>query len=197
MPTMTDASSPLSASLHTPVLLLAMPQVMDPFFQRSVILLLHHDDEGSFGFIVNRPTEILITEVLSGMEIDWTGPDDATAYFGGPVQPEVGTVLFAGREEAGNEVAPGLRVSRHVQDLASLAPAPPERFRLILGYAGWSSGQLVDEIQRNDWLTAPVDDALIFAGEPAEAWRGALRSVGVDPDTLPAWTSPDGAGGAN
>ena len=74
-----------SATLSTPVLLLAMPQVLDPFFHRSVVLLIRHEDEGSLGFIVNRPTGIKVNEILKGMEVDWRGREDTVAYFGGPV----------------------------------------------------------------------------------------------------------------
>ena len=142
---------------------MAMPQVLDPFFHRSVVLLLHHDDEGSFGFIVNRPTGIQVSEILKGMEIRWEGGEEAVAYFGGPVQPQLGTVLFSpvldettDPEDTATEVAPGVALTQHVGDLARLAEAPPDRFRLLLGYAGWGEGQLMEEILRNDWLTAPV-----------------------------------------
>ena len=90
--------SPMSAAdsgLTTPVLLVAMPQVLDPFFQRSVVLLIHHEDEGSFGFIINRTTGIRLAEILQGMEVEWQGDGEAVAHFGGPVQPQLGTVLFA------------------------------------------------------------------------------------------------------
>lgn len=181
--------------LQTPVFLLAMPQVQDPFFRRSVVLLLHHTQEGSFGFIVNRPTEIQLAEILEGMEIDWHGARDATAYFGGPVQSQLGTVMFSGRgsepvpEMSGTEVCPGIRISQHLEDLGRLADEPPERFRLFLGYAGWGAGQLVEEIVRNDWITAPVDHDLVFSGRPDDTWAKALESVGVDPASLPSWTA--------
>lgn len=180
-------------------MLLAMPQVADPFFRKSVVLLLAHQEEGSFGFIVNRPTELKVVEILRDLEIEWRGDPAVRARFGGPVQPQVGTVLFAGGEElpelpGATEVLPGIRLSQNLAELARLAEQPPERLRLLLGYAGWGAGQLVSEIVRNDWLTAPVDDALIFGETGEEAWRRGLRSVGVDPDTLPAWTdSDDGA----
>ena len=80
--------------LETPVLLLAMPQVLDPFFHKSVVLLIHHQDEGSLGFIVNRPTGIRVAEILSGLEIPWQGESETMAFFGGPVQPQLGTVIF-------------------------------------------------------------------------------------------------------
>jgi putative transcriptional regulator len=95
--------------------------------------------------------------------------------------------------EAATEVLPGIALTQHIGDLARLAETPPDRFRLFLGYAGWGSGQLIEEILRNDWLTAPVHTDLVFAADPEQAWAEALRSVGVDPAALPSWT-PDGGG---
>jgi len=191
---------PVSDSdLTTPLLLMAMPQVQDPFFHRSVVLLLHHESEGSFGFIVNRPTGIKISEILKGMEVGWQGHEDAVAFFGGPVQPQQGTVLFTpgalatnGEEETATEVLPGVALTQHIGDLSRLAEAPPDQFRLLLGYAGWGEGQLIEEILRNDWLVAPVRSDLVFAPDPETVWDEALRSVGVDPATLPSWTHQGG-----
>lgn len=185
----------IASDLTTPVLLLAMPQVVDPFFHKSVVLLLHHEEEGSFGFIVNRPTGIRLQEILEGMEVNWRGGEDAVAHFGGPVQPQLGTVLFSPgpvETEGATEVLPGVSITQHIGDLSRLAETPPADFRLFLGYAGWGSGQLLQEILRNDWLTAPVRSELIFAPDPEEVWSAALRSVGVDPSTLPSWTTPSG-----
>jgi putative transcriptional regulator len=105
----------------------------------------------------------------------------------------VGTVLFApvlpvgGPDDTATEVAPGLALTQHVGDLSRLAEAPPDRFRLLLGYAGWGEGQLMEEILRNDWLTAPLESDLIFTPEPDRMWSAALRSVGIDPAALPSW----------
>ena len=192
------AMSAADSGLSTPVLLVAMPQVLDPFFQRSVVLLIHHEDEGSFGFIINRTTGVRLTEILQGMEVSWRGGDEAVAHFGGPVQPQLGTVLFApgtAETEASTEVLPGVSLTQHIGDLVSLAETPPESFRLFLGYAGWGSGQLMDEILRNDWLTAPAQADLVFSADPDEVWAAALRSVGVDPAALPSWTPTPGGDG--
>lgn len=188
------------SDLTTPILLMAMPQVADPYFHRSVVLLLHHESEGSFGFIVNRPTVIKISEILKGMDVSWQGTDEAVAFFGGPVQPQLGTVLFApvlpgggnggatpGMEDTATEVIPGLALTQHIGDLSRLAEHPPDEFRLLLGYAGWGEGQLMEEIVRNDWLTAPATSELIFARDPEQIWDAALRSVGIDPASLPSW----------
>ncbi|HKI03850.1 MAG TPA: YqgE/AlgH family protein [Thermoanaerobaculia bacterium] len=181
------------SDLITPVLLMAMPQVLDPFFHRSVVLLLHHEDEGSFGFILNRPTGIKVSEILKGMDVGWEGREGVVAYFGGPVQPQLGTVLFSpvldetSPEDTATQVAPGVALTQHIGDLSRLAEAPPDDFRLLLGYAGWGEGQLMEEILRNDWLTAPVTSELIFAADPERVWDAALRSVGIDPAALPSW----------
>lgn len=208
-------ADPSPSSLEAPALLIAMPQVSDPFFHRSVVLLIHQDEEeGSFGLIVNRPTRMKVAEILNGLEIPWRGSEDATAYFGGPVQPQLGSVLFARSEGAPDappavesngggddlatvtEVAPGLGVSHHLGDLRALAQEPPERLRLFLGYAGWGEGQLVEEILRDDWLVAPVSPELVFAEETEGAWQRAVRSVGIDPASLPTF-SAGGDGAAN
>ena len=193
----------LEAELQAPLLLIAMPQILDPFFHRSVVLLVHHDAEGSLGFILNRPTAISVAEILQGMEIAWAGDEGAVAHFGGPVQPQLGTVLFApdrgnGHERSGAaSVCPGVSLTQHVGTLAELAVAPPPSFRLLLGYAGWGDGQLVEEILRNDWLTAPVEESLVFARDAEEVWSRALGSVGIDPGALPSWSPSHGEDDAN
>jgi putative transcriptional regulator len=195
--------TPQDGELQAPLLLIAMPQIVDPFFHRSVVLLVHHDGEGSLGFILNRPTAISVAEILQGMEIEWHGETALVAHFGGPVQPQLGTVLFSptrgnGEEPASAaEVCAGVSLTQHVGTLSHLAAAPPGRFRLLLGYAGWDAGQLIQEILRNDWLTAPATESLVFADDPEEIWRQALESVGVDPGALPSWSPDAGAEGAN
>lgn len=183
-----------SDDLRPPILLLAMPQVQDPFFHKSVVLLLHHQDEGSLGFIVNRPTGVKISEILEDLKMSWLGEDSAPAFFGGPVEPQIGTLLFhsdpaTAATVASNEVCPGVAWTQHAGDLENLAEEPPSAFRLLLGYAGWGEGQLIQELLRNDWLTAPVREDLIFNDNPEEVWRLALESVGIDPVQLPPVTS--------
>jgi putative transcriptional regulator len=175
-----------------------MPQVQDPFFHESVVLLVHHGEDGSFGLIVNRPTDLKIVDILDGMELNWKGSPDSLAFFGGPVQPQQGTVLYRGETdrtleiEGASEVSPGIHTTQNLSDLEALANTPPAGLRLVLGYAGWGEEQLVQEILRNDWITAPVSAELIFSKEPSEVWPATLRSVGVNPATLPSWTDSNG-----
>ncbi len=177
------------------MLLLATPRVLDPFFHRSVVLLLQHGDEGSLGFIINRTTGIRVEEVLDGLEIPWHGDVDAAAFFGGPVQPQLGTVLFHPAEDEGGdlerdtavELVPGLLMTQHVGSLALLAAKPPGFFRLVLGYAGWGEGQLMEEIARNDWLVTEPSSELLYETPPDAVWERALIGMGIEPDALAVW----------
>jgi putative transcriptional regulator len=195
--------SSVHTQLNPPLLLLAMPQVQDPFFHRSVVLLVQHDPQGSLGFIVNRSTGSRVAEVLQGMGVRWGGKPDLPVHFGGPVHPHLGTVLFDGSEiggmrsgEGGTEIRglPGVRFTRDMSDLEKLATEPPVSFRLFLGYAGWGPGQLLEEILRNDWLIAPLRKDLLFSDKADAVWTAALLSVGINPDALPAWTPGDERG---
>ena len=184
-----------STDLHAPVFLVAMPQIQDPFFSQSVVLLIDHQPEGSFGLIINRATELTVKEVLDGLEIEWHGASGAMTHFGGPVQPQMGTVLFdegterlAGGEETTLEISDGIRITQHIGDLSAIAASPPEGFRLLLGYAGWGQGQLELEIERNDWLIAPLETELLFQPDPESVWGRVLGSLGIDPASLPSWT---------
>jgi putative transcriptional regulator len=184
-----------AVSLEPPILLVAMPQVLDPFFNMSVVLLVQHQAEGSQGFIVNRPTAVPLGDILEGLEIAWGGDPKQTAHFGGPVQPQLGTVIFrsdaAPASPSQHEVCSGVLLTQNVHDLQSLAEHPPDAMRLLLGYAGWGEGQLMQEILRNDWMAAPFSLDLVFAEDPGETWRRALESVGVDPAQLPTWMPGD------
>jgi putative transcriptional regulator len=180
-------------TLEPPLFLIAMPQIVDPFFHRSVVLLLEHNAEGAFGLIVNRPLDLKIASVVTDLGIAWRGGDDALVYLGGPVQPNAGMTLFSGAHGEEDkvrtrEVAPGIHLANDTETLKRLAAAAPEKFRLIVGYAGWSAGQLEGELSRNDWLLAPVESELVFAREADRVWPRALESIGVRPESLPAVT---------
>ncbi len=188
--------------LETPSLLIAMPQVLDPFFSQAVVLLAAHEEGGeggSLGFVVNRPSQLKVDEVLRELDIEWLGGSDAPAFVGGPVQPEVGTVLLSldgltGIEADGiTQIAPGVGATQNILALRTLARRAPDHMRLLLGHAGWAPGQLMQELTRSDWLTAPVEESIVFSRDPKGAWSAALASLGIDPGALPSWTSGDGA----
>lgn len=192
--------SDFELSLDPPFFLVAMPQVLDPFFHRTVVLILEHNGEGSFGYIVNRPTNFAVGELLIGLDMKWNGPVGAMAWFGGPVQPQMGTAVF---DQTDLEIAaqmmpirPPVHLTADLDAIRQLASAPPERFRLILGYAGWGDGQLDEEMNRNDWLVAPFDAGILFTPDPENTWVNALASIDVKPESLAAWT-PSEPGSSN
>ncbi|HEY5610516.1 MAG TPA: YqgE/AlgH family protein, partial [Thermoanaerobaculia bacterium] len=157
-------AQPFVESLETPLLLVAMPQVLDPNFNRSVVLLLEHSTDGSFGLVINKPLELTVESLAKQLSITWNGLDDSPLFFGGPVYPNVAMMLFGESSAAEKfvEIAPGLRISEEIGTLRALASDPPSRLRIFAGHAGWGSGQLESEIARNDWLLAPLQLDLLF-----------------------------------
>lgn len=171
-----------------PGLLLAMPQLLDPNFERSVVLMIEHSAEGSWGLIVNRPSSIPIGEVLDSMGIEWAGDPDAVVWSGGPVQPRTGWLIHspvpgaAGEDSV--EVTEGLALTTSPARLRELALDPPARLRFLMGYSGWGAGQLESELAQGAWVHAEAAPELVFETSPARMWEQAMRSIGIDPATL-------------
>jgi putative transcriptional regulator len=189
------------SNLETPTFLIAMPRVLDPFFYKSVVLLIEHQPAGALGLILNYPTQVAAEELLTGIDIDWRGSKDAKVHLGGPVQTHVGTMLIGDAssderlEMSSIEIHPRIRLSQNIELLSELMDDLPDRIKIFLGYAGWGPSQLDKELERNDWLLAPVDPDLVFATEAPKIWEAALGSIGVRPDSLPSrnLTEPDEA----
>jgi putative transcriptional regulator len=185
----------LGSSNLAPGLLLAMPQLADPNFARSVVLMIEHGDDGSFGLVINQPGPIKATELLSGMSLAWGGDPAEPVWTGGPVRPTVGWVLHAPDAEVPPDarlgeaptilVAPGIALTSSSDRLRTLAATPPARFRLLLGFAGWAPGQLAGEMARGAWLHAEADPAVVFDTPPETMWDRAVASLGIrSPEAL-------------
>jgi len=180
------------SNLETPTFLIAMPRVLDPFFHKSVVLLIEHQPAGALGLILNFPTSVAVADMLTAIDIYWRGDKDAHIHLGGPVQTHVGTMLLGDSapeeklELASIEIHERIRLSQNIELLNEIMDNLPDRIRIYLGYAGWGPGQLDNELSRNDWLLAPVDPDLVFATEPGKVWEAALGSVGIRPDSLPS-----------
>lgn len=185
----------LSSHSLAPGLLLAMPQLMDPNFERSVVLMIEHGEAGSFGLVVNQPSPIKADELLDSLGMIWKGDPDAVVWSGGPVSPATGWVLHEPYdllpitaklgEGATIRVGPGLSLTTSPDALRLIAAAPPPRIRLLLGYSGWGAGQLATEMARGSWLHADPDPELVFSSEHTEMWDRAVRSLGIDsPESL-------------
>ena len=169
-----------------PTLLVSMPQLNDPNFRRSVILLCEHGEEGAFGLVLNRPTETPASSVVQ-LTPPVASRNGLELWIGGPVEPERGWILI-GEEPPDVEsvrVGDGIYLSTS-QDLLRrlLEDTPPPHARLLTGYAGWSPGQLDAELSASAWLTASADTDIIFETQPSDMWETALRRLGADPSSL-------------
>ena len=180
-----DPPKKYMASL-APSLLVSMPQLADPNFHKTVILLCEHGEEGAFGLVLNRPTTTPAAAVVR-MSPPLAGGSELTLWFGGPVSPERGWILLGDepREADSVRVCDGLFLSTS-QDLLRrlLESPPPPRTRLLTGYAGWGPGQLDTELALSSWLNADVDLDLIFDTDPDQMWEAVIRSMGADPALL-------------
>lgn len=170
-----------------PALLLSMPQLLDPNFAKTVILLCEHEAEGAFGVIVNRPSELSAAEAV-GFEPPLDAPNDLPLMIGGPVEPHRGWILTAVKPEdvEYRELGAGLYLSASPELLRrSLTARPlPRRTVVLAGYAGWGPGQLDQELEQSSWLIMPVELDLIFEIPAAVSWEMAIRRLGADPSLL-------------
>jgi putative transcriptional regulator len=169
-----------------PVLLVSMPQMLDPNFARTVVLLAEYGKHGAFGLVVNRKMSEPAHEVIKAdppMEIR----KDVHLYIGGPVEPNRAWVLTRHRELDGD----ALEISGEV--FLSAAPnlirhalrtSPDPQLRLIVGYAGWAPGQLDEELAASSWLMAPVQPDLLFDVPIDTMWETAIRRLGAEPSAL-------------
>jgi len=175
-------------------LLLATPSLQERQFRDSVILLCHHDAEGSMGLIINRPQDISITDVLEDLKLTpneqtmYQLPDgEPHSYEGGPVDPFRGFVLHDGWHiyESTMQITPELHLTSSKDVLEKIVQQQgPEHFMLILGYTGWDAGQLEAEILENNWLIADASNTIIFHTPPELRWALAAQSLGVDKSHL-------------
>ncbi len=169
-----------------PNFLIAVPQLLDPNFRQSVVLLLQQTAEGALGVVVNRESPILLQDLCRDQEIRYAGSAEKRVRFGGPVQPQQGLVLYGTEVEdpEGRIVIRGLQVSASTATLSRLCSSGSARFHCYAGYAGWAPGQLEREIAEGSWIVAPADASLILDVPPEEIWEKALRANGIDPSLL-------------
>ncbi|WP_333817173.1 YqgE/AlgH family protein [Tabrizicola sp.] len=174
-------------------ILIAMPGMADLRFERSVVLICAHSDEGAMGLIINKPLEELsFSGLLDHLNIPRVAPGrDIRVHFGGPVERGRGFVLHSADwqpvSEGTMKVPGGLEMTATINILEALARGGgPGKALLALGYSGWGPGQLEAEIARNDWLTCDAPEALVFGSDDGGKWSAALKGMGIDPLTLSA-----------
>lgn len=175
----------------------------DPFFQRCVVLVWHHDDEGAIGVVINRPldeaaergvmpatsSKRLVDVLVLEEELDMSSYEEAEVSWGGPVDTDSGTILTSSplKEQEGWALPGGIGVTRShdamvrlVRDNASLM--------LCLGYAGWGPGQLDREITEGGWLYVDPDKALVFDVPSEDRWEKAIEALGISRNLV--WMQP-------
>jgi len=190
-------SSNFQSRFLTGMFLVAMPGMIDPRFERAVIYLCAHSNDGAMGIIVNKPAEdIVFPELLQQLEIIPEKPSislpsqagNMKVLRGGPVETSRGFVLHSvpvepieGSVTAGDEI----RLSATIDILKAIARGQgPDEAIFALGYAGWASGQLESEIQDNGWMICPLDRKVLFDQEFDTKYLRALGSLGIDPAML-------------
>ncbi|MEK9722080.1 MAG: YqgE/AlgH family protein [Rhodospirillaceae bacterium] len=170
-------------------LLVAMPGMTDPRFEKSVIYMCAHNSDGAMGLVVNRPIDSLtFPELLEQLEIDPVGcGEPIKVLFGGPVEQARGFVLHSPDylQDASLVVDENVALTATVDILRAIADGSgPHNCLLALGYAGWGPGQLDMEIKSNGWLNVDADEELVFGGDLDDKWEKAMAKIGIDPRML-------------
>jgi putative transcriptional regulator len=155
--------------------LIASPHLADTNFYKGVVLMIRHDDDGALGLILNRPTASTVADVwkmVGEEDVDCSQP----IFLGGPVNGPL-VALHRLKSAAEAEVLPGIYFAAHKDKLKKLVRQTTKPYRFFTGYAGWSEGQLEEELTAGGWLTAKALKKLIFQN-PDELWEQVTRTIG-------------------
>lgn len=172
-------------------ILIAMPGIDDPRFDRSILLICEHTDEMAMAIALNRPVDgLTLPDVLEKLKVKAEpGLDQEPVLFGGPVERERGRVLHTDDYDCPGSTVPvtegvAMTSTREVLDAIGDHAKRPRRSILALGYAGWGPGQLERELQDNVWLTCDPDESLLFGHDYEDKWGKALAKIGVSAGQL-------------
>ncbi len=187
---MTQDHKPLKTPTLTGKLLIAMPQMGDPRFHKAVIFICAHDVNGAMGLVINHTLPgVDLNELLAQLEIADTVPQshDIPVMSGGPVETARGFILHKGHFQhiESLNIDSDIYVTGTLDALRAIARGQgPREMLFILGYSGWSAGQLDEEMQDNSWLVVDADPEIMFAGQPEDIWERAIKKIGIDPTML-------------
>lgn len=166
----------------TNTFLIAVPSLRDPNFARTVVLICDHSKDGAFGLVINRLLLSSFSPISSSFDVK-ESLVNIPVYYGGPVKPEQGYVLYASHHNyyPSIKIHDTLILTTAKEILLDIAAGKgPEKFLFILGFAGWAPGQLERELMEDSWLIAPSDNRIIFDTPLNERWMAAARLIGVD-----------------
>ncbi|HEX3675622.1 MAG TPA: YqgE/AlgH family protein [Rhizomicrobium sp.] len=171
-------------------LLIALPGMSDPRFEKTVVFMCAHSNEGAMGLIINKPVKDLGFQNMAarlGLRVTANTPDFPVLY-GGPVETGRGFVLHSGDYESQESTMPvsdDISLTGTLDILRAIAEGRgPERAIFALGYAGWGAGQIEDEIRLNGWVHCDADNAILFDANIDAKWAGAVRKLGIDVSSL-------------
>jgi putative transcriptional regulator len=162
--------------------LIAVPGLKDPNFERTVVLICDHTKDGAFGLIINRLLLSSFIPLSGGLDIKECIMD-LPVYYGGPVKPEEGYILYSSSDlyYPSIKINDSLSLTTSKEILVDVASGKgPEKFLFTLGFAGWASGQLEYELMTDGWLIAPVSDKIIFETPVNDRWKSSAELIGVD-----------------
>jgi putative transcriptional regulator len=165
--------------------LIAMPNMVDPYFAKSLTYICEHNEQGALGLVVNRPIEMTLGTLFERLSLPLSSADlgSEPVYFGGPVQTDRGFVLHqpVGQWQSTLSVrdSVGLTTSKDVLEAVGQGGGP-SKILVTLGYSGWAAGQLENEIRQNAWLTVEAKNAIIFDMPAEERLPAAMQLLGVD-----------------
>lgn len=169
--------------------LLATPSIQDPLFASSVVYMCEHSEEGSMGVVVNHMSDQKLDNIFEQLEIKCNDPTtlDTSVFIGGPVQLQQGFVLHTSpvKWDKSIEIGEGIFLTSSRDILEAIAKQDgPDKFMVILGFSGWSAGQLEQELQDNSWLTARSNREITFNSDIDQKWQLAFNTLGFNLDML-------------
>ena len=169
--------------------LIAMPNMGDPNFSRTVTFMCQHGEDGALGIVINRPSQMSLGDIMQQMNIKTRieAVGRLPIFYGGPVQPERGFVIHEprGNWDSSLPVSDSIALTTSRDILEAIAEGEgPGRVVVALGYAGWGAGQLEHEIIENAWLSTPAQQSILFDLPPDQRWRAAAGQLGIDLDLL-------------
>ncbi len=182
-------SGPLESSWLTGQFLVAMPGMSDPRFARSVIYMCSHGPSGAMGLVINRLFgEADFSMLLRQLSLDPPpSAPDVPVQFGGPVEMGRGFILHSSDyvREGTTQIDDRIAVTASLEIVQDIAQGKgPERLLLALGYSGWGTGQLEEELRQNGWLTLPADETILFSPDLESKWDRAFAKIGIHPSML-------------
>lgn len=173
--------------------LIAMPALDEPLFKRSVIYVCEHNEEGAMGLVINKLAgEFTVEKVLNKLDLHPTPRDpairlDRPVFSGGPLADDRGFILHSPHEGFASSISISeqtmLTTSKDVLETLG-TPEQPKDVLVALGYAGWSQGQLEEEVLNNSWLTVPATSKILFDTPINERWREAAKMIGINVSQL-------------